>query len=65
MWQVVGEQTKKVYQTSTHKSELMRWLIKKYPSEKLSRRKDGRKTVAIARVLPEPMAIKKADQTAI
>lgn len=63
MWQLVGEQTNKIYQTSRHKSEVMRWLNKKYPSERVSNSK-FRKTVSINMILPEPMTIKKADQTA-
>lgn len=64
MWQLVGEQTNKIYQTSKHKSEVIRWLNKKYPSERVSSSK-FRKTVSINMILPEPMSIKKADQTAI
>lgn len=64
MWQLVGEQTNKIYQTSRHKSEVIRWLNKNYPSERVSSSK-FRKTVSINMILPEPMTIKKADQTAI
>lgn len=64
MWQLVGEQTNKIYQTSKHKSEVIRWLNKKYPSERVSSSK-FRKTVSINMIIPEPMTIKKADQTAI
>lgn len=65
MWQAVGEESKKIYYSAKNKSEVMRWLIKKYPSERDGRKNGVRKPGLVARVLPEPMTIKKADQTAI
>lgn len=65
MWQLIGERTNKVYNSSRYKSELLRWLNKKYSSERTSNSGQGIKAVSVGIILPEPLVIKKADQTAI
>lgn len=53
MYQVVGDNTKKIYEELHSFEECHRYLLKKFPSERMSRKK----LVVVNPVLPEPMKI--------